>query len=677
MRHNIRLYVLLIAVCILMSVMSVLAQGTVVPQALADAIIPCPMGVPVGETEGETIICGQIEVQQNWEKPDGKTINISYARFLTPNLAAFEDPVLFFEGGPGGSALNTASQLMGGFSQLRQTRDVILWDQRGTTYSGELFCPDSVQVTDPANYEARKQALDAQFQALDMDGNSDPDTVRDLVFEFAQLADRSLCVPYLGQQGILVNQYNTKNTVRDSIALMKHLGYPAYNLYGISYGTTVILAILDYYKKNPDAELPAIRSAAIEGVFPLNFDWTDAFNKANIILRVFSGCEADAACNAAYPNIRQRAIDLLAAIEASPIAGADGGEITVDDLTEVMFAAISSQVALIPYLPRMVDELERGETGTFAVAQAAARFALTLPSPVPVSPESSILGIELVSEETAAIIQQLQDIQGQLITLGLEDAIINEAVLEADTRPEVFAAIVKAYVSRIGTARGLMAPILGNFVLYPEQRTRDGLLVVANRTLPSLVNQLTALVDTFTDEEVAEVFDLLTTADFLASLITLGSITNRVVDCNDRAGQLLNERAFESFRDYEVPQLLGFDVVGVVNYQVSCEQLGLEATGYVPPPPAVVSDVPTLVMSGELDSATPLEWGQIASEGLTNAKLVAIPYGGHGASKDTACGRALTNAFVLSPNVELNLSCVEELRTVFILPDDALPALPE
>jgi hypothetical protein len=99
-------------------------------QAISGTTIPCPVALPAGEVEGETVLCGQIEVPQNWDEPDGITIMLTYAVMRATSEAPFADPVLFFEGGPGESGIATFPELTELFSGLRTTRDVIIWDQR-------------------------------------------------------------------------------------------------------------------------------------------------------------------------------------------------------------------------------------------------------------------------------------------------------------------------------------------------------------------------------------------------------------------------------------------------------------------------------------------------------------------------------------------------------------------
>lgn len=72
------------------------------------------------------------------------------------------------------------------------------------------------------------------------------------------------------------------------------------------------------YQESPDAAaLPPIRTVVIDGVMPttLNQVAENPVSEQLVALRVFADCEADAACGAAFPNIRQRTINLLDAFQ--------------------------------------------------------------------------------------------------------------------------------------------------------------------------------------------------------------------------------------------------------------------------------------------------------------------------------------------------------------------------
>lgn len=63
----------------------------------------------------------------------------------------------------------------------------------------------------------------------------------------------------------------------------------------------------------------------------------------------------------------------------------------------------------------------------------------------------------------------------------------------------------------------------------------------------------------------------------------------------------------------------------------------------------VVSDIPTLLLSGQFDPATPPRWAGLAAETLSNSYSFVIPMTGHGVGVSTACGRTIMEKFLTSP----------------------------
>jgi pimeloyl-ACP methyl ester carboxylesterase len=73
----------------------------------------------------------------------------------------------------------------------------------------------------------------------------------------------------------------------------------------------------------------------------------------------------------------------------------------------------------------------------------------------------------------------------------------------------------------------------------------------------------------------------------------------------------------------------------------------------------VVSDVPTLVLSGDLDPVTPPTWGQSVAEHLSHAMHVQVAGSGHGVTS-TACGKQLVQTFLDRGTTEgLDTSCAK------------------
>ena len=60
---------------------------------------------------------------------------------------------------------------------------------------------------------------------------------------------------------------------------------------------------------------------------------------------------------------------------------------------------------------------------------------------------------------------------------------------------------------------------------------------------------------------------------------------------------------------------------------------------------------------------------------LTNAISTTIPYGGHGASAQTACGQDLVVAFITYPDAPLDTSCTAALQPQWVLPAPKPPMI--
>lgn len=75
----------------------------------------------------------------------------------------------------------------------------------------------------------------------------------------------------------------------------------------------------------------------------------------------------------------------------------------------------------------------------------------------------------------------------------------------------------------------------------------------------------------------------------------------------------------------------------------------------------VVSDLPTLVLAGEYDPATPPAWGEIAAETLSNSFFFEFPGVGHGTIDGGDCPVSIIVAFLDDPTTEPDSSCIAEM----------------
>ncbi|MGI1678418.1 MAG: alpha/beta hydrolase [Cellvibrionaceae bacterium] len=127
----------------------------------------------------------------------------------------------------------------------------------------------------------------------------------------------------------------------------------------------------------------------------------------------------------------------------------------------------------------------------------------------------------------------------------------------------------------------------------------------------------------------------------------------------------------------DVSQVSNEDSIQVASYKDSSESLlqlnliepmedvcqfwpkGKLPENYLSP---VESDLPTLIVSGELDPVTPPYWGDKAAETLSNSQHIVVPGTHHGGSF-SGCVPDIINDFINSASLEaVDDSCVEKIK---------------
>ncbi len=75
----------------------------------------------------------------------------------------------------------------------------------------------------------------------------------------------------------------------------------------------------------------------------------------------------------------------------------------------------------------------------------------------------------------------------------------------------------------------------------------------------------------------------------------------------------------------------------------------------------VFSDIPTLILAGEYDPVTPPEWGGMVADDLERSYYYEFPGLGHGVSLSADCPLEITIAFLRTPGLAPDSSCIGEL----------------
>lgn len=225
--------------------------------------------------------CGVFETLENPQRPDGRRISIHVAVVPASKSKAKADPLVPLMGGPGEDAISAAGYYAGQFAKLREDRDLLLVDQRGTGKSGALHC-DLYSAMDPA------ASLRDLFPAP---------AVEKCAKELSARAD--------------LTQYSYARFADDLETIRKALGYGPMNLFAGSYGTRAAQVFLRSYPQS-------VRTAFLGSVVPIDLAMPLPFAKTTqaALEGLFDACAQDSSCHAAFPDLRADFRKFEAALES-------------------------------------------------------------------------------------------------------------------------------------------------------------------------------------------------------------------------------------------------------------------------------------------------------------------------------------------------------------------------
>jgi pimeloyl-ACP methyl ester carboxylesterase len=229
----------------------------------------------------EELFCGKLRVFENRETRTGRTIDLNIVVLPAFDQKTKAEPLFSLAGGPGASSAEGADFWAGPGKEYRRRHDVVLVDQRGTGQSNRLSIP---QEKTPQHYLREMYPVDY---------------VREMRHALERRAD--------------LTKYTTSIAMDDLDDVRAWLGYDRINLVGGSYGTQ---AALVYMRRHPEN----VRSAILLGVAPtdLKMPLHHSESAARVMDLLLSECDQDAACSAAFPQIRDDWKNALAQLEKQP-----------------------------------------------------------------------------------------------------------------------------------------------------------------------------------------------------------------------------------------------------------------------------------------------------------------------------------------------------------------------
>lgn len=244
------------------------SQQTGTRETGARRVVLAPCTLPGGDASANAQ-CGTLSVIENRTTGRGRTIDLRVVVLPATGPDREPDPVFFIAGGPGSSIVQQANGLARHPSGLRERRDFVLVDQRGTGGSAPLDCP----FYGPA------------------------DSLQSFLGHFMPLEAVRRCRAMFEKERDLT-QYTTAIAAHDLDVVRAALGYDRINLSGGSYGTR---AAQEYIRRYPSR----VRAATLFGLVPPSEHMPQHFARdAQAALdAVIAECAADESCRAAFPRL--------------------------------------------------------------------------------------------------------------------------------------------------------------------------------------------------------------------------------------------------------------------------------------------------------------------------------------------------------------------------------------
>jgi pimeloyl-ACP methyl ester carboxylesterase len=297
----------------------------------SDRIFAGETAIQFEASNGETADAfeGRITVPENRSDAQSRVIELAYVRFPATGEQP-GNPIVYLAGGPGGSGIATArGPRFSLFMEMRRHGDVIAFDQRGTGQSTALPDCESGIVLDSMTVHTDEEVADA-FRAAARE-----------------------CREFWFGEGVDIANYTTLDSVADLSAVRAHFGAEQITLWGISYGSHLALAAIDWI---PD-EIDRAVLASVEGLdqtvkLPAR---TDAYFQ-----RLQAAIDTQPAAAAIYPDLPGLIRRVHARLDEQPMETALG-LIQRADMQQLASFLISdpSRVSL---LAAIYAQLDAGET---------------------------------------------------------------------------------------------------------------------------------------------------------------------------------------------------------------------------------------------------------------------------------------------------------------------------
>ena len=267
-------------------------------------------------------LCGALTVFEDRDARTGRTIDLNVVVIPAKARNHEPDPIFFLAGGPGQAASQLGGLILARFAKLRDRRDIVLVDQRGTGDSNGLECE-----LDDSDDLARSLSADLlSGQAL------------------------AKCREQFNAD---LTKYTTPIAMDDLDDVRAALGYEKINLFGISYGTR---AGLVFMRRHPDR----VRAAVLDGMAPVAMRLPISMGRdaERAMDMLFRDCAADPSCAEAYGDLAARFEALIERLSQAPptttVKHPRSGELQSLEISAEVLGAILRNVLYDPMMASLI-----------------------------------------------------------------------------------------------------------------------------------------------------------------------------------------------------------------------------------------------------------------------------------------------------------------------------------
>ena len=298
---------------------------------------PCnKIGLNTTWADSNKIACYLIPVEKDNSKSSAGKFYL--AAVVAPSLTTSnEPPLLYLHGGPGIATVGNIPKYLQSktWKDIREKRALVFFDYRGTGFSEPVLCPgmqDSLAVFSKTNPSA-KQKKDYEVSL------------------YKNCREQHL------KEGIDVSSFSAMQLAADAEAIRKSLQIADWNVYGVSFGTTVALNMIRNHPKH-------IKGVILDSPFPPNAPWLDYVRPFDTCFKVLEkNIAADQIAAAAFPALRNDFIKAVKRLNKVPFKISYGSyssyDVTGDDFAWGIWSAMLSPKA-IPLVPLAIKEVANG-----------------------------------------------------------------------------------------------------------------------------------------------------------------------------------------------------------------------------------------------------------------------------------------------------------------------------